>query len=225
MGCPPGSVSPQPVWWPQNASRGPQHAPIDVCHGAGPIRWPEGCRKISKIGWGAWPREIAQPTQLPRLTFRWLSVRMITPAWVLLLPSISGYRAASECPPRRCSSLQLPSRSHNGFARGQITASETETAGPEAGSRRARASDIFLTRDPYKLEPGWACRAEPRSSVGDVPPRLGAALFPRLCCATRRRCGGCGGSCCDGSGRKSPQNQGRCGIACPREDGSGRQPL
>src|SRR6516162_8770942 len=94
---------------------------------------------------------------------------MITPAWVLLLPSISGYRAASECPPRRCSSLQLPSRSHNGFARGQITASETETAGPEAGSRRARASDILLTRDAYKIEPGWACRAEPGSGIGDVP--------------------------------------------------------
>ena len=135
-----------------------------------PSGWPEGCRKISKIGWGAWPREIAQPTQLPRLTFRWLSVRMITPAWVLLLPSISGYRAASECPPRRCSSLQLPSRSHNGFARGQITASETKPAGPEAGSGRARASDILLTRDAYEIEPGWACRAEPESGVGDVPP-------------------------------------------------------
>jgi len=53
---------------------------------------------------------------------------------------------------------------------GQITASETKPAGPEAGSGRARASDILLTRDAYEIEPGWACRAEPESGVGDVPP-------------------------------------------------------
>ena len=33
---------------------------------------------------------------------------MITPAWVLLLPSISGYRAASECPPLRCAFPATP---------------------------------------------------------------------------------------------------------------------
>ena len=46
---------------------------------------------------------------------------------------------------------------------GQITARKTNQPDPEAGSRRARASDILLTRDAYRLEPGWACRAEPES--------------------------------------------------------------
>jgi hypothetical protein len=32
-----------------------------------------------------------------------------------------------------------------------------------------RASDILLTRNAYKIEPGWVCRAEPGSGVGDVP--------------------------------------------------------
>ena len=40
-------------------------------------------------------------------------------------------------------------------------------------------SDILLTQDAYKIEPGWACRARPGSGVGDVPPP-GAALFPRF---------------------------------------------
>jgi hypothetical protein len=46
---------------------------------------------------------------------------------------------------------------------GQITARKPNEPDPEAGSRRARASDILLTRDAYRLEPGWACRAEPES--------------------------------------------------------------
>jgi hypothetical protein len=48
--------------------------------------------------------------------------------------------------------------------------------GAEVGSRgETRASDISLTRNAYKIEAGWACRAEPGSGVGDVPPRSGAA--------------------------------------------------
>ena len=41
-------------------------------------------------------------------------------------------------------------------------------------------SDISLTHDTYKIEPGLACRAEPGSGVGDVPPRPGAAPSPAL---------------------------------------------
>ena len=62
---------------------------------------------------------------------------------------------------------------------GQITARKPNQADPEAGSRRARASDILLTQDAYEVEPGWACRAKPRSGVGDIPPP-GAALSLHL---------------------------------------------
>ena len=63
---------------------------------------------------------------------------------------------------------------------GQVTAQRPNQPDPEAGSRRARASDILLTRDAYKIEPGWACRAEPGSGVGDVPqPGAASSLAPR----------------------------------------------
>jgi hypothetical protein len=39
-------VSPQPVWWPQNAPRGSQRAPIDICHRWVPSRWPKGGKKF-----------------------------------------------------------------------------------------------------------------------------------------------------------------------------------
>ena len=42
-------VSPDPVWWPQNAPRGTLHAPIEVCHGAGPVRMPEGRQDFKKL--------------------------------------------------------------------------------------------------------------------------------------------------------------------------------
>jgi hypothetical protein len=49
-------------------------------------------------------------------------------------------------------------------------------------------SDILLTQDAYKIEPGWACRAKPGSGVGDVPPRLGAASSLARCrCDTTGR--------------------------------------
>jgi len=73
-----------------------------------------------------------------------------------------------------------------------MPASEAKPAGPNAGSRRARASDILLTRDAYKIEPGWACRAEPGSGVGDVPQpgaassSLGAVVPPDALRLVRR---------------------------------------
>jgi hypothetical protein len=59
-----------------------------------------------------------------------------------------------------------------------MTARKLDQPDPEAGSRGARVSDILLTRDAYNIEPGWACRAEPGSGVGDVPPKPGAASSP-----------------------------------------------
>jgi len=109
------------------------------------------------------------------------SVRMITPNWVLLLrPSISGYRAASEFPPGCCPFPATPSLALTTVSRAcQITARKPNQPDPEAGSRRARASDILLTQDAYKIEPGWACRAEPGSGVGDVLPDP-ALLLPAV---------------------------------------------
>src|SRR6516225_10473275 len=127
---------------------------------------------------------------------------MITPAWVLLLPSISGTeRRRDFLPPNPalllpCNSLLAPTTVSRAC---QITARKPNQPDPEAGSRRARASDILLTQDAYKIEPGWACRAEPGSGVGDVPPRPGVALFPRFPgrIARPQTCCGCrGGSCC-----------------------------
>ena len=37
-----------------------------------------------------------------------------------------------------------------------------------------------MTRSAYKIEPGWACRAEPGSGVGDVPQPGAAFPLPRL---------------------------------------------
>ena len=42
--------------------------------------------------------------------------------------------------------------------------------------RGASASDALVTKDAYKIEPGWACRAEPGSGVGGYPPN--PAPFP-----------------------------------------------
>jgi hypothetical protein len=52
---------------------------------------------------------------------------------------------------------------------GQVTARKPNQPDPEAGSRRARASDILLTQDAYKIEP-----------AGRAGPSLGAAseMFP-----------------------------------------------
>ena len=105
---------------------------------------------------------------------------MITPAWVLLLPSISGTeRRRDFLPPNPalllpCNSLLAPTTVSRA---GQITARKTNQPDPEAGSRRVRASEILLTQDAYEIEPGWACRVEPGSDVGDVLPRTGAASF------------------------------------------------
>jgi hypothetical protein len=91
-----------------------------------------------------------------------------------LRPSLAC-RAASECPPRRCSFHSPPFRPATPSRRPGYR-SESEPAWAEVGAaRRARVSDILLTQDAYKIEPGWACRAEPGSGVGDVPPRPGAA--------------------------------------------------
>ena len=87
---------------------------------------------------------------------------------------------------------------------GQITARKPNHPDPEAGSGRARVRDILLTQDAYKIEPGWACRAEPGSGVGDVPPRPGAASSLARCrYDPKARCGWCSGSCCGGGGSKT----------------------
>jgi hypothetical protein len=79
---------------------------------------------------------------------------------------------------------------------GPIIARKANRPGPKSEpARRARASDILLTRNAYKIEPGWACRAEPASGVGDVPPQPGAASS-RLCRAARMRRSWRGGLCC-----------------------------
>jgi len=96
---------------------------------------------------------------------------------VLLLPSLRCAERRRNVLPGAAPCLQLPSGSHNGFAAGQITARKPNQPDPEAGSRRVRASEILLTQDAYEIEPGWACRVEPGSDVGDVLPRTGAASF------------------------------------------------
>ena len=61
---------------------------------------------------------------------------------------------------------------------GQVTAQkENRPRSKSEPAKRARASDILLTQDACNIELGWACRAEPGSGVGDVPPRPGAAPF------------------------------------------------
>src|SRR6516162_7357973 len=112
---------------------------------------------------------------------------MITPAWVLLLPKHLGVQSGVGMP---SPTLLLPCNSFPALTTvsraGQITARKPNQPDPEAGSRRARASDILLTRDAYKIEPGWACRAEPGSGVGDVPPDP-ARILPSICFRSQRR--------------------------------------
>jgi hypothetical protein len=115
-------------------------------------------KKISKIGWGAWPRG-KSPTDA------------VITADISLTVRAYDHAGLGSPPPKRLGAqsgvgmpspaLLLPCNSFPALTMvscaGQVTASETKPAGPEAGSRRAHVSDILLTRDGYKIEPGWAC--------------------------------------------------------------------
>ena len=142
------------------------------------------------------------------------SVRMITPNWVLLLrPSISGYRAASEFPPGCCPFPATPSLALTTVSRaGQVTARKPNQPDPEAGSRRARASDILLTQDAYKIEP--AGRAGPSlGAASEMFPPDPALLSSRGFLAglpDRRRVAAAVADRVAGSGPSAPPNRDRC---------------
>jgi hypothetical protein len=84
---------------------------------------------------------------------------------------------------------------------GQITARKPNQPDPEAGSRRAPVSDILLIAT-YQIEPGWACRAESGSGVGNLP-QPGVAPFLVYVIGDLTRCGCCGGSCCGATAEKA----------------------
>ena len=109
-------------------------------------------------------------------------------------PQCAERRRGSRVHTRRCSFPATPFSLSQRFRADQITARKPNQPNPEAGSRRARASDILLTQDAYKIEPGWACRAEPGTGVGDVPPRPGVASLPSVSFLDPTRSGSCGGS-------------------------------
>jgi len=100
----------------------------------GSLRMAVGVPKISKIRRGAWSAGNS-PTNAVTSTDILLTVCAYYHAGLGSPPSTKPRvcRAASECPPRRCSSLQLPSRSHNGFARRPDDRSETGPARPRGG--------------------------------------------------------------------------------------------
>jgi len=74
---------------------------------------------------------------------------------------------------------------------------------PVSAGRWASASDALVTQDAYKIEPGWARRAEPGGGVGDYPPNPAPfSSIPRLCCTIGGGCGFCAGSFCGWPSRK-----------------------
>jgi len=97
---------------------------------------------------------------------------------------------------RRCSFPATPFRRSRRF-RAQARLPPRKPKADPTQDRGERVRVTSWRRD--KIEPGWACRAEPGSGVGDVPP-IGAALFPRFSGRARPPtfCGCCGGSCCGG---------------------------
>jgi len=106
---------------------------------AGPIRMAQGVPKnfrnrVGSLAAGNSPTNAVTTTDIS------LTVRVYDHAGLgSPPPKHLGVQSSVGMPsPALLLSCNSPSRSHDGFARGQITASETETAGPEAGSRRAR---------------------------------------------------------------------------------------
>jgi len=85
-----------------------------------------------------------------------------------------------------------------------------------------RLDDILLTYAVYKIEPGWACRAEPGSGVGDVPQPpallLSQGLRPR--CATRSVAAAVWRIVLRCSAPKACRNQGCGGVAILRASAS-----
>ena len=149
-----GPVSPHPVWWTQNASRGTPTCTDRCLPPMGPIRMARGCRKISKIGVGSLAAKNS-PTDAVTTADISLTVRAYDHAGLgSPPPKHLGYGAASECPPRRCSfpATPLPALT-TGFARGQITCPPGR-GGALAHSISARHLTVTTARPraPYALQ-------------------------------------------------------------------------
>ena len=145
------------------------------------------------------------------------AARMITPAWVLLLPSISGTeRRRDFLPPNPalllpCNSLLAPTTVSRA---GQITARKTNQPDPEAGSRRARASDILLGPK-RRIRLSRAGRAGPSlGAASEMFPPDPAPLLLSLAAATFRGVGD-GGSAAPSRFTADRAACKRCGSASP----------
>ena len=97
--------------------------------------------------------------------------------------------------------------------------------GETRASALIQATDILLTHGVHRIGPGWACRAKPGSSVGDVPPNP-ALLSSRGFLAglpDRRRVAA---AVADRVARQRPQkgfeNRDRCSCAFTGERGMHR---
>ena len=105
---PPAPVCPHPVWWPQNAPRGDPTRTDQRLSPMGPIQMAQGWQKISKnrVGSSAAKNSLTDAVTTADIS---LTVRAYDHAGLgSPPPSTSGYRAASECPPRRCSFPATP---------------------------------------------------------------------------------------------------------------------